>query len=289
MLFAIIRNMAGGRVATVARHLGSLGPFVVTLAVAGLVPAVSKGATFAGVPIAPGQTVHANVPLSNLQKSYVSEGGNRPPPHAVAVLAVPSSFNPEKTWPILVALSSSDNRHQNRDSLYHYRGSAFAQGWIVIAGDGPRPAVYDSTGWRTGMTLAALDALHRSFPGSRKWPVACAGGSGGAKRAGLVAPLLWLAGNRVIGIFLTGINEDRLTKGYQDYKPGPSFLRTPIFLSTGANDPIATPAQQISVKYSMQRTGFSRVHQEIFPQGHVIMPAQVEKALRWFRQLQGKG
>lgn len=281
--------MAEGCVAKVARHLRSFGPFVVTLVVAGLVPAISKGATFAGVPIAPGQTVQANVPLSSLQKSYVSEGGNKPPPHAVAVLAVPPGFDPGKTWPVLVALSSSDNRHQNRDSLYHYRGSAFAQGWIVIAGDGPAPANQDSTGWRAGMTLAALDALHRSFPGSKNWPVACAGGSGGAKRAGFVAPLLWLAGNRVIGIFLTGINEDRLSKGYQDYRPGSSFLRTPIFLSTGSKDLIATPAQQLSVKYSMQRTGFTRVRQEIFPHGHVIMPTQVEKALRWFRQLQGNG
>lgn len=281
--------MAWGCVARLAILLGSFGPFVITMAIAGLVPGISKGATFAGIPIAPGQTVHANVPLSNLQKSYVSEGGNRPPPHAVAVLAVPPGFNPAKSWPVLVALSSSDNRHQNRHSLYHYRGSAFAQGWVVIAGDGPAPARQDSTGWRAGMTLAALDALHRSFPVSNKWPVACAGGSGGAKRAGLVTPLLWLAGNRIIGIFLTGINEDRLTKGYQDYKPGISFLRTPIFLSTGANDLIATPAQQISVKYSMQRTGFSRVRQEIFPHGHVIMPAQVEEALRWFRQLQRNG
>ncbi len=289
MLFDIIRLWREAKLLRFARHLGSFGPFVVTMAIAGLVPGISKGATFAGIPIAPGQTVHANVPLSNLQKSYVSEGGNRPPPHAVAVLAVPPGFNPAKSWPVLVALSSSDNRHQNRHSLYHYRGSAFAQGWVVIAGDGPAPARQDSTGWRAGMTLAALDALHRSFPASNKWPVACAGGSGGAKRAGLVTPLLWLAGNRIIGIFLTGINEDRLTKGYQDYKPGISFLRTPIFLSTGANDSIATPAQQISVKYSMQRTGFSRVRQEIFPHGHVIMPAQVEEALRWFRQLQRNG
>ena len=281
--------MVGGCVARVAKHWGPFGPFVVTLAVAALVPAISKGATFAGVPIAPGETVRANVPLSSLQKSYVSEGGNRPPPYAVAVLAVPPGFNPEKTWPVLVALSSSDKRHQNRDSLYHYRESAFAQGWIVIAGDGPAPANQDSTGWRAGMTLAALDALHRSFPASNKWPVACAGGSGGAKRAGFVAPLLSLAGNRIIGIFLSGINEDRLSKGYQDYRPGSSFLRTPIFLSIGAKDLIATPAQQISVKSSMQRTGFSRVRHEIFPHGHVLMPTQVEKALRWFRQLQGKG
>jgi hypothetical protein len=281
--------MTESYVAKVTKHLPSFGTLVTALGLAGVVPAISMGATFSGVPIAPGGTVRANVPLSNLEKSYVSEGGNRPPPYAVAVLAVPPAFDPKKSWPVLVVFSSSDNRHQNRDALYQYREPAFAQGWVVIAGDGPEPAKQDGTGWRAGMTLAALDALHRSFLGSNKWPVACAGTSGGAKRAGLLAPLLWLAGNRIIGIYLSGINEDRLTKGYRDYKPGVGFLRTPIFLSTGASDTIATPTQQIGVKYSMRRTGFSRIRQEIFPYGHIILGTQVEEALRWFRQLQGSG
>jgi len=76
------------------------------------------------------------------------------------------------------------------------------------------------------MTLAALDALHRSFPGSNKWPVACAGYSGGAKRAGLLTPLLALSGCRITGLFLTGINVDRLSDGYRQFKPGSGFLRT---------------------------------------------------------------
>jgi hypothetical protein len=101
--------------------------------------------------------------------------------------------------------------------------------------------------------------------------------------------LLWLAGNRIIGIYLSGINQDRLSDGYRDYKPGVSFLRTPIFLSTGVSDLIATPTQQMSVKSSMRRTGFSRIRQEIFPYGHIVLGTQVEEALRWFRQLQGSG
>lgn len=281
--------MAECCVAKAVKHQPAFGTLVIALGLAALVPAISTGATFAGVPVAPGGTVRANVPLSNLEKSYASEGRNKPPPYAVAVLAVPPAFDPEKSWPVLVVFSSSDNRHLNRDALYQYREPALAQGWVVIAGDGPEPAKVDGTGWRAAMTLAALDALHRSFPASSKWPVACAGASGGAKRAGLIAPLLWLAGNRIIGIYLSGINEDRLTEGYRDYKPAVSFLRTPIFLSTGARDTIATPAQQSSVKYSMRRTGFSRIRQEIFPYGHVILSTQVEEALRWFRQLQSSG
>ena len=144
----------------------------------------------------------------------------------------------------------------------------------------------DTSGWRAGMTLAALDALHRGFPGSNKWPVACAGYSGGAKRAGLLTPLLALSGCRIIGLFLTGINVDRLSDGYRQFKPGSGFLRTPIFVSSGANDNVATSPQQWQVKLSMERTGFSRVRLETFPQGHNVKLAHVREALRWFRQLQ---
>ena len=40
---------------------------------------LSAGASFAGTPVSPGGTVRANVPLSDLEKSYVAEGGNAVP------------------------------------------------------------------------------------------------------------------------------------------------------------------------------------------------------------------
>ncbi|HEY2802016.1 MAG TPA: hypothetical protein VGI85_15610 [Chthoniobacterales bacterium] len=267
--------------------LSSLGRMVAVLALIWANPALGKDAIFAGLPVAPGATVRAHVPLSALEKKYTSEGWNGPPPYAVAVLAVPPAFDPKKSWPVLVAFSSSDKQHQNRDALEQYRDAAFAEGWVVIAGDGPKPARQDTSGWRAGTTLAALDALHRSFPGSEDWPLACAGGSGGAKQTGLMAPLLWLAGNRIIGLFLSGINEDRLSTGYRTYKPADRFLNIPIFLSIGAHDLIATRRQQIAVRYSMQRTGFHRIREEIFPFGHILLYSQIVEALRWFRELQG--
>jgi hypothetical protein len=114
--------MTESYVAKVAKYLPSFGILVIALGLAAIVPAISMGGTFAGVPIAPGGTVRANVPLSNLESSYASEGLNRPPPYAVAVLAVPPAFDPKKSWPVLVAFSSSDNRHQNRDALISRAG-----------------------------------------------------------------------------------------------------------------------------------------------------------------------
>ncbi len=191
--------------------------------------------SFAGVHLTPGATVRVSVPMSELEKAYVAEGGNAVPAYTVATLAVPRAFDPKKTWPVLIVFSSSQNQHPSWfDLMVIYRATALAEGWVLLAGDGPGPAPrLDSSGWRAGHTLAALDALHRSFPGSKNWPIVCAGQSGGAKRATYLAPLLAAGGYRVAGIFLSGMNEERITEAYQRFKPGGDFLRTPIFLNSG--------------------------------------------------------
>jgi len=260
--------------------------FASLLAWVALAARASADMSFAGVSLTPGATARANVPLSELEKAYVSEGGNAVPPYTVAMIAVPPGFDPKKIWPVLVVFSSSDNLHQNRDDLRMiYRHMALPEGWVVLAGDGPEPAPrVDSSGWRAGHTLAALRALNRSFPGSARWPVACAGQSGGAKRASYLAPLLAAAGYRIVGIFLEGINEERITEGYRRFKPADGFLRTPIFLSTGLEDRIATPEQQTVVKDAMRRTGFTNIRHETFPGGHTVRPTHVVEALHWFRR-----
>src|SRR5439155_10431728 len=183
---------------------------VVTLNVVAAIAAHGTQASlnFGGSTFSPGSTVQANVPLSALEKSYAGQGGNPVPPYAVAVLATPRNFDPRKSWPVLVPCSTSDFKRQNRNDLVQfYRRVGLAEGWVLLAGDGPQHARNDTAAWRGAMTLAAIDALHRSFAGSEKWPVACAGFSSGGKGAGLVAPLLARNGCRMIGIYLTGANE----------------------------------------------------------------------------------
>lgn len=202
------------------------------------------------------------------------------------MLAVPPGFGPKKPWPVLVVFSTDDFKHLDRDDLANiYRTDALAEGWVVLAGDGPEFPRHGTSGWRAGMTLATLDALYRSFPGSSKWPVACAGYSGGAKQTGYLAPLLSLAGCPLIGIYLTGINVDRLSVGYQALGPGRKFLHTPVFISVGQEDTVAPPHTQNAVRLSLQRAGFDRVRMETFRGPHVVKRAHVRAALRWFREL----
>jgi hypothetical protein len=242
--------------------------------------------SFAGVPLTPGATVRVSVPLSELEKSYVAEGGNAVPSYTVATLAVPRGFDPKKTWPILIVFSSSQNQYPSwYDLMVHYRVTALAEGWVLLAGDGPKPPpVLDSSGWRAGHTLAALDALNRSFPGSKNWPIVCAGQSGGAKRATYLAPLLAAGGYRVAGIFLSGMNEERITDAYRRFKPGRDFLRTPIFLNSGLRDTVAKLEQQNAVVDSMQRAGFNNIRHTTFPGGHELPPTRLLEGLRWLRK-----
>jgi len=260
---------------------------LVLLLHAGSVAATAGSLTFAGVPFSPGSTVKANVPLSAQEKSLAGQGGNAVPPNAVAMLATPSNFDPGKSWPVLVVCSTSDFKRQNRDDLVDfYRRVGLAEGWVLLAGDGPQPARNDTGAWRGAMTLAAIGALHRSFPGSDKWPIACAGFSGGGKGVGLVAPLLARNGSRVAGIYITGANEDRLSEGYSRVAPGAGFLTTPVYISAGRDDRIATVEQQYNVAGSVKRNGFQRIRIGTFHGGHEVNDAQTSIALRWFRQLQ---
>lgn len=242
---------------------------------------------FGGVPFSPGSTVRANVPLSAQEKSYAGQGGNPVPQSAVAVLATPANFDPRKSWPVLVPCSTSDFKRQNKDDLVQfYQRVGLAEGWVLLAGDGPQHARNDTAAWRLAMTLAAIDALHHSFAGSDKWPMACAGFSGGAKGAGSIAPVLARNGCRITGLYLTGVNQDYVSGGYARSKPGADFLSTPIYVSAGHDDRIATLEQQYDVAGSIKRTGFNRVRIGTFRGDHEVNDAQTSIALRWFRQLQ---
>src|SRR5436189_1325308 len=266
----------------------SVRPLLVTLNVVAAIAAHGTQASlnFGGTSFAPSSTIEANVPLSAQEKSLAAQGGNVVPPYAVAVLATPVNFDPRKSWPVLVPCSTSDFKRQNRNDLVQfYRRIGLAEGWVLLAGDGPQHARNDTAAWRGAMTLAAIHALHRSFPGSEKWPIACAGFSGGGKGVGYVAPLLARNGCRVIGIYMTGANEDHLSDGYARIQPGANLLNAGIYISAGRDDRIATVEQQYAVAGSIKRTGFHRMRIGTFHGGHEVNDAQTSIALHWFREL----
>jgi hypothetical protein len=246
----------------------------------------SYAATLAGQQVQPGGKIEIRFPVSKYFQDIAAEAGNPRPNTGRAVLTFPNGFDPSRPWPILIVTSTSDfNRTSVMDADW-YRPPATAEGWIVLGSDATISPRIDSTQWRLGLLGAALETIRKEWPQISKWPVAFAGFSGGSKRSGVLGVMLAKSGSvRVCGFFLSGINEDRLGEAYRTYQPGRGFLEVPVWLSSGASDPIATPQAHNLVRASLQRTGFKRVRLEQFGGGHQLKMSEVRLALQWFRQL----
>lgn len=246
----------------------------------------SEAASLAGQQVQPGGKIEIRFPVSKYFQDVASQGGNPRPEMGRAVLAFPAGFDPSRTWPILIVTSTSDFNRTSAMDVDWYRSAATAEGWVVLGPDATIKPRIDSTQWRLGLLAAALEAIRKEWPQSSRWPVAFAGFSGGSKRSGILGPMLAKSGSvRVCGFFLSGINEDRLSEGYKTYQPGRGFLEVPVWLSSGANDTVATPQAHNLVKASLERTGFKRVRLEQFGGGHQLKMSEVRRALQWFRQL----
>ncbi|PYK41120.1 MAG: hypothetical protein DME60_05080 [Verrucomicrobia bacterium] len=246
----------------------------------------TQAATLAGQPVQGGATVEIRFPVAKSFQDIAAQGGNPRPEVGRAVLTFPVGFDPARNWPILIVTSTSDfNRTSPMDAQW-YRGPALAGGWVLLASDALIRPRLDSTQWRLAILAAALESIRREWPQSAKWPVAFAGFSGGAKRSAVLGAMLAKTGSvKICGFFLSGTNEDRLSEAYRDYGPGGDFLEIPIWLSSGQSDNIAKPQDHDRVKASLERTGFKRVRLERFSGGHQVKKEEVERALRWFREV----
>jgi predicted esterase len=243
-------------------------------------------ASLLGHEIVPGHTADIQFPVDEYFQNYAAEGGNPKPATGRMVFTAPKNFDPSRAWPILIVTSTTDaNRTSPMDSKW-YEIPATREGWIVLATDATIRAKQDSTNWRLGLTAAALEDIHREWPQSKNWPIAFGGFSGGAKRSCFRAAMLAKTGTlRICGLYLTGINDDQLTPAYEEFQPPPDFLNTPIWITCGTYDQIAPLAKVEAVQTSMRHTGFKQIPLGIFPGRHEIAPAEVQRALRWFREV----
>ena len=251
-----------------------------------LQPTTDASATFEGRPVRPGATLDVRFPIPKYFQDYAAAGGNPQPATGRAVISFPKRFDPARTWPVLLISATSDPHHTNISDARWYQEPATAENWIVLAADAMVEPRSDSISWRLGILGAALDTLHKDWPQSAHWPVAFAGISGGAKWSGILGAMLAKTGTvKIYGFFLTGINDDRLSAAYDEYRPPPDFLNTPVWLSSGMNDPIAPFAAHERVRTSLEHTGFRHVRLETFLGRHQVNAAQLQLALRWFRQM----
>ena len=169
----------------------------------------------------------------------------------------------------------------NVDSLHQFQQAANDEGWIGLAADPIDSEKDEHAAWRWPCLAAALDYMASAWPGSKNWPIACGGMSGGAKNSAFIAADLARAQHEVIGMLMMGCNQDMATVAYRR-QVVPQFLAVPVFLSSGKQDTIATPVQHEFVKSSLRGTGFQKVRLESHPGAHDIYPPHIAEALKWF-------
>jgi hypothetical protein len=231
------------------------------------------------------RTIDVRFPVPTYYQQYATQDGNPAPSTGRLLLLLPSNFDSQRAWPILIVTATRDPGHTGPSDAPWYRAAAAAEGWIVLATDATVRPRNDSVSWRLALLAAGLDVVHRDWPKSAKWPVAFAGISGGAKCAQwLGAVLAQTHSLSICGFFLSGINEDQMPEALKPNPAPPGFLLLPIWISSGINDRIATPLQEEQVKGSMVRIGFQNVHLSRFSGGHEVNRADLRSALKWFRQ-----
>jgi len=223
----------------------------------------------------PGEILTLEVPLSAKRRADAVKDGNSRLVHAKMAIAVPQSFDPQKSWPVLVI--SNTEAYSNIDSMQQFKQAAMDEGWVIMAADAVEAEKDQEGGPRWPTIAAAFDYITPQWPAMKDWPIATGGMSGGAKNSAFLAADLAREHHRIIGILMMGCNQDMATVAFHKSAP-PGFLSAAVFISSGKSDKIATPAQHEDVKNSLRATGFQRVRLESFDSAHQIYQPHIGEA-----------
>lgn len=227
----------------------------------------------------PGEILIQEVPLSDQRRAEAVKDGYPNLKHARFAISVPTGFDPQKSWPILVICNTE--AYANIDALRQFKQAVNDEGWIALAADEVEAEKTKEGGARWPCMAATFDYLTGAWPGIKNWPVASGGMSGGGKNGAFLAADLAREHHRVVGMLMMGCNQDMATVAYRRSAP-PNFLSAVVFLSSGKSDTIATPASHEVVRDSLKRTGFKAVRLESFDGAHDIYQPHIGEALRWF-------
>lgn len=240
-------------------------------------------ATNAPYKIPENRILEFTVPLSAASKAAVINGKNALVEFARAAIAVPPRFDPDLPTPILLVSGTSDGDGSSIRAMQAFTNIALRLGWVVIAADGPfgKPQI-DNPAWRWAMASSLLEHIHKTWPRSRRWPIAAAGVSGGGKWSGVMGAILSNKGYNLVGVFMGAVNQDFASDSAKLYEPAVRYKQTPIYLSSGTDDKVATPQHHNEVKENLLHHGFASVRLETFKGGHALSELELRKALNWF-------
>lgn len=205
---------------------------------------------------------------------------------ARVAVATPATFDPMQPWRVLIVSATSDPGHQSSRALMTaYRSAAAGAGWIALAADPDTEVAQSehSPALRFVLASVALDAVLPQWREPGRSTLAFAGFSGGAKYAGWLAALFTTQGARVAGIFLSGVNEERVATAAMQLKVlDEGYRSVPVFLQAGRSDPVATAARHREIRAELLRRGFRSVRLEFVEGGHRVDANWLPTALEWF-------
>lgn len=230
----------------------------------------------------PGRAFTFQVDFDDQELKMLKKSGESKIQQATVTLLVPEKFDPSRSWPLFAIYSTSDGDGLNTKRMPMYSAALLRAGYVGIAADGPEKVTREVAELHWTFLHAGLRVLGSQWPASTNWPMALGGNSGGAKRAGVQATMWAANGRTILGVFMGGCNSDTITPAAHYFHPPSTFKRTPLFLSSGKSDTVATPLMMRSVATKLNVGGFKTVRLEPFDGGHNISPDEVEKALRWF-------
>jgi predicted esterase len=254
-----------------------------------LLPALFAASTaIAAAGLNAGGLSEFKVELTSELRELAGRGKPSPVTHALVTFAVPANFDAARDWPVMVISATSEPGNPNRGLLREYAAAALASGWILVAADPAEkiPPEQDEVLVRFVLNFAALAALASQWPGAGKAPLAFGGFSGGAKYSGWLAAAFRDQGRTVMGIYVAGINLNTVLSAARDFNVlNEAYKRIPVFLQSGEEDEIATPADHRRIQAELEGAGFKHVRIEYFRGPHVENAALLRTALDWFREL----
>jgi pimeloyl-ACP methyl ester carboxylesterase len=253
----------------------------------GLIVALGTGAPGQEPVLVPGSEIAFEVRLSDEVRRVIG-GGRRVRIEAASVyVALPDSFDSGHPTPIVLVSASGDREYNS--SIAWAKGLADAgraAGWVVVGVDATVPVTPETNAFRYGLAQAALEGLATRWPGAAQAPLALAGFSGGAKYSGYLGAMFARDGRLPVGLFLGGCNEPTPHAAFYQYRPArKAFRGVPVFLSSGVEDRIATPADHERVARVLRNFGFQKVRLESYAGAHVLHPTHLTDALRWFDEV----
>ncbi|WP_221029296.1 hypothetical protein [Actomonas aquatica] len=243
-------------------------------------PAIAESLT-----LTPLETNILQIASTPEEAATLAAGGAGQPEVVLVGLALPAQFDPAVPTPILYTSVTGDPYRSNIKELEVYRERAIARGWIVLTAQ-PHPwpdRAQDTVLGRRASAWAAFRTLEEMFPGSRDWPTAFAGFSGGSKMTQLLAGDALARGRHVIGAWMSGCNADSTPTIRDDYAPPEEALwDIAYFLSSGKWDRVSTRSQMRAVYRSLRNHGARHLRFEGFDGPHAYYLPHLDEALAWF-------